>query len=288
LSFLLTQALNGLVYSMLLFLLSAGLSLIFGLMRVVNLTHGSFYMLGAYLGLAILNETGSFFLALAIAPILTGLLGAAFEILVIRRIYRRPQIDQVLLTFGFTFIALDLVQSVWGNTIRQLPPPPSLAASVALLGATFPLYRLFLIGLGCSLALLLFLVLERSRIGAMVRAGVDDAAMASGLGIDVEKLFTCVFAASVALAALAGVAAGPVLGLYPGMDSEILVVCFIVVVSGGMGSLRGALVGSLLIGEADIFGRAYLPVFAMFLVYALMILLLLLRPAGLFGVRQNV
>jgi branched-subunit amino acid ABC-type transport system permease component len=281
------QALNGLVYGMLLFLLSAGLTLIFGLMRVINLTHGSFYMLGAFIGFSVLQVSGNFWLALVVAPLLTAALGVAFELVFIRRVYRRPQLDQVLLTFGFTMIFFDLVQTLWGNAIRQMPPPAALDGMVAVLGSFIPLYRLFLIGLGLALGFLLWLVLDRSRLGAMVRAGVDNRAMAAGLGIDIERLFTIVFATSVGLAALAGVAAGPVLGLYPGMDAEFLILGFIVVVCGGMGSLRGAFLGSLLIGQADIFGRAYLPQFAMFLVYAVMIALLLARPQGLFGTRQH-
>ena len=277
------QLLNGLVYGMLLFLLSAGLSLIFGLLRVINLAHGSFYMLGAFVGLAVLQTTGNFWIALFGAPLLVGLLGVAFQLVFIRRIDRRPQLDQVLMTFGFTMIFFDLVQSVWGNAIRQVPPPASLAGSVLLGSVPFPSYRLFLIVLGLALALLLWLGLGRTRIGAMIRAGVDNRAMAAGLGIEIERLFTIIFALSVALAALAGVAAGPVLGLYPGMDGEILILCFITIVCGGMGSLRGAFVGSVLIGQADNFGRAYLPEFASFMVYAVMIALLLVRPRGLFG-----
>ncbi len=277
------QLLNGLVYGMLLFLLSAGLSLIFGLLRVINLAHGSFYMLGAFVGLAVLQTTGNFWIALFDAPLLVGLLGVAFQLVFIRRIDRRPQLDQVLMTFGFTMIFFDLVQSVWGNAIRQVPPPASLAGSVLLGSVPFPSYRLFLIVLGLALALLLWLGLGRTRIGAMIRAGVDNRAMAAGLGIEIERLFTIIFALSVALAALAGVAAGPVLGLYPGMDGEILILCFITIVCGGMGSLRGAFVGSVLIGQADNFGRAYLPEFASFMVYAVMIALLLARPRGLFG-----
>ena len=277
------QLLNGLVYGMLLFLLSAGLSLIFGLLRVINLAHGSFYMLGAFVGLAVIQTTGNFWIALFGAPLLVGLLGVAFQLVFIRRIDRRPQLDQVLMTFVFTMIFFDLVQSVWGNAIRQVPPPASLAGSVLLGSVPFPSYRLFLIVLGLALALLLWLGLGRTRIGAMIRAGVDNRAMAAGLGIEIERLFTIIFALSVALAALAGVAAGPVLGLYPGMDGEILILCFITIVCGGMGSLRGAFVGSVLIGQADNFGRAYLPEFASFMVYAVMIALLLARPRGLFG-----
>ncbi len=281
------QLLNGLVYGMLLFLLSAGLSLIFGLLRVINLAHGSFYMLGAFIGLTLSQFFGNFWMSLITAPILVGLLGVAFQLLFIRRVDRRPQLDQVLMTFGFTMIFFDLVQSIWGTAIRQLAPPAALSGSILIGTAPFPSYRLFLIALGLTLALLLWLGLERTRIGAMVRAGVDHRAIAEGLGANIDLLFTAIFALSVALAALAGVAAGPVLGLYPGMDGEILILCFITIVCGGMGSLRGAFIGSVLIGQADNFGRAYLPEFASFVVFAVMIALLLARPQGLFGQRAH-
>ena len=283
--FLLAQLLNGLVYGMLLFLMAAGLSLIFGLMNVVSLAHGSFFMLGAFLGLAIYHFTGSFWLALVLAPIPVTVIGVVMEFVFMRPLYRRGHMDQVLLTFGFTFIFFDIVQAVWGRTVLRLPPPDILKGVTHIGAGVFSAYRLFLIGLGFALALVLWLFLERSRIGAMVRAGVDDSATAAGLGANIPALFTSIFGAGVALAALGGVAAGPVLGLYPGMDAEILIPAFIVIVIGGMGSLRGAFFGSLLIGEADTFGKAYLPSIALFLIYLVMLFVLLLRPQGLFGIK---
>src|SRR6266849_2745710 len=204
--FLIAQLLNGLVYGALLFLMAAGLSLIFGLMNVVSLAHGSFFMLGAFCGLSIFRLTGSFWLALILAPIPVAVLGIVMELLFMRPLYRRGHMDQVLLTFGFTFVFFDLVQAVWGRVIVRLPAPEIL-----------------------------------------------QGAMEAGLGANIPALFTGIFGAGVALAALGGVAAGPVLGLYPGMDTEILIPAFIVIVIGGMGSLRGAFIGSLLIGEADTF-----------------------------------
>jgi len=283
--FLAAQLLNGLVYSMLLFLMAAGLSLIFGLMNVVSLAHGSFFMLGAYFGLAILEVTHSFWIAVVLSPILVGVLGIAMELLFMRPLYRRGHMDQVLLTFGFTFVVFDIVQSVWGKTTRSLPPPDILGGIVEIGAGVFPTYQLFLIGLGFALTFLLWLFLERSRLGAMVRAGVDDSTMAAGLGANIPALFTGIFGAGVALAALGGVTAGPVIGLYPGMDTEILIPAFIVIVIGGMGSLRGAFLGSLLIGEADTFGKAYLPSMALFLIYLVMLIILLVRPQGLFGIK---
>jgi branched-chain amino acid transport system permease protein len=242
-------------------------------------------MLGAFFGLSIFNFTGNFWLALVLAPVPVAVLGVAMELFFMRPLYARGHMDQVLLTFGFTFVFFDFVQSVWGRVILRLPPPPILQGATEIGVGVFATYRLFLIALGFAIALLLWLFLERSRLGAMVRAGVDDAAMAAGLGANVPLLFTGIFGAGVALAALGGVAAGPVLGLYPGMDTEILIPAFIVIVIGGMGSLRGAFVGSLLIGEADTFGKAYFPSLALFLIYLVMAVVLLARPQGLFGVK---
>jgi branched-chain amino acid transport system permease protein len=281
------QLLNGLVYGVLLFLMAAGLSLIFGLMNVVSLAHGSFFMLGAFFGWSIFRITGNFWLALLLAPIPVVVLGILLEVLFLRPLYRRGHMDQVLLTFGFTFVFLDLVQTVWGRTVLRLPAPEALQGTVQIGLGVFSAYRLFLIGFGFAIALLLWLLLERSRIGAMVRAGVDNAAMAAGLGANIPGLFTGVFAFGVALAALGGIAAAPVLGLYPGMDSEILIPAFIVIVIGGMGSLRGAFVGSLLIGVADTFGKAYFQSSAQFLIYLAMTGVLLIRPQGLFGINYS-
>jgi branched-chain amino acid transport system permease protein len=285
--FLLAQLLNGLVYGMLLFLTAAGLSLIFGLMNVVSLAHGSFFMLGAFVGLTIFELTHNFWIAFLLAPIPVAVLGIAMEMLFLRPLYRRGHMDQVLLTFGFTFVFFDIVQSVWGRTVRGLSPPQALQGMVEIGVGVFSSYRLFLIGLGFAIALLLWLFLERSRLGAMVRAGVDDAAMAAGLGANIPALFSAIFGAGVALAALGGIAAGPVLGLYPGMDTDILIPAFIVIVIGGMGSLRGAFLGSLLIGIADTFGKAYLPNLALFLIYLLMAIVLLVRPQGMFGIAHS-
>jgi branched-chain amino acid transport system permease protein len=282
---LVAQLLNGLVYGVLLFLMAAGLSLIFGLMNVVSLAHGSFFMLGAFLGLSIVRITGSFWVALVLAPLAVALLGVVMEVVFLRPLYARGHMDQVLLTFGFTFVFYDLVQTVWGRIVLRLPTPEILQGTVNIGAGVFSAYRLFLIGFGFAIALLLWLVLERSRIGAMVRAGVDNAAMAAGLGGNIPLLFTGIFGFGVALAGLGGVAAGPTLGLYPGMDTDILIPAFIVIVIGGMGSLRGAFIGSLLIGVADTFGKAYLQSIALFLIYLAMTVVLFIRPQGLFGIK---
>jgi branched-chain amino acid transport system permease protein len=285
--FIATQLVNGLAYGVLLFLMSAGLSLIFGLMNVVNIAHGSFFMIGAFTALAIMKWTGSFWAALALSWIPAVIIGIVMERVFIRRLYSRGHLDQVLLTFGFTFVFVDLVRMIFGADIRELPVPEVLTGVVQVAGVVIPKYRIFLIAFGGATALLLWFFLERSRVGAMVRAGVDDAFTARGIGINVELLFGAVFALGVGLAAVGGTVAGPLLGLYPGMDIEILIPAFIVVVIGGMGSLRGAFVASLFVGLVDTFGKAYVPGLALFLVYLLMVVVLLTRPQGLFGVKRT-
>jgi branched-chain amino acid transport system permease protein len=282
--FIATQLVNGLAYGVLLFLMSAGLSLIFGLMNVVNVAHGSFFMLGAFFALAIQKWTGSFWAALALSWIPAVAVGVVMERVFIRRLYTRGHLDQVLLTFGFTFVFVDLVRMVWGADIRELAIPDVLSGIVEVGGVIVPKYRLFLIVFGGLVGLILWLFLERSRVGAMVRAGVDDAFTATGIGINVPLLFASVFALGVGLAAVGGTVAGPILGLYPGMDIEILIPAFIVVVIGGMGSLRGAFVASVFVGIVDTFGKAYFPDFALFMIYFLMVVVLLTRPQGLFGI----
>jgi branched-chain amino acid transport system permease protein len=281
------QLLNGLVYGSLLFLMAAGLSLIFGLMNVVSLVHGSYFMLGAFFGLAIFRTTDNFWLALVLGPVPVIVLGVLMELLFLRPLYRRGHMDQVLLTFGFTFVFLDLVQTVWGRTVMRFPVPRALQGTLQIGFGVFSAYRLFLIGFGFATALLLWIFLERTRIGAMVRAGVDNAAMAAGLGANIPALFTSIFGLGVALAALSGIAAAPLLGLYPGMDTDILIPALIVIVVGGMGSLRGAFTGSLLIGICDTFGKAYFQSIALFLIYLTMAAVLLVRPQGLFGIKYS-
>jgi branched-subunit amino acid ABC-type transport system permease component len=283
LSEIFAQALNGLAYGVLLFLLSVGLTLIFGMLDVVNLAHGSFYMLGAYAGLALIAATGSFWLALLLAPLGVGIVGLVVERTCLRVLYRRPPLDQVLLTFGLIYLFEDIIRWIWGGTIRSIAPPPSLTASVTIGGATIPSYRLFVIVFGFLMAAALFLLIERTRLGAIIRAGVFDAEMAAGLGIDIQRVFTGVFAFGTALAGLSGVIAGPIQSASPPMGAGILIPALIVVVVGGLGSLKGSLAGSLIIGQAETFGKAWLPDAALLMIYAVMALVLLLRPQGLFG-----
>ncbi|MCC6187847.1 MAG: branched-chain amino acid ABC transporter permease [Anaerolineales bacterium] len=283
----LIQLLNGLVTSMLLFVMAAGLSLIFGLMDVINLTHGAFYLLGGYIGLTTVRRLGNFWLALMIAPLVVGGLGLLIEYFFLRRLYgRHRHLEQVLFTFGVTLIIIDLARATWGAYVESVPSPALLAGQVSLFNIQFPIYRLSLIGFGLLLALLLWLLIERTRLGAIVRAGVSDAQMVAGLGIDVQRVFAGVFAFGAALAALAGVVGAPVFTLYPGLDSEILILALVVVVIGGLGTLKGAFFGSLIIGLADTFGKALLPELSRFILFAVMALILLLRPSGLFGQKE--
>src|SRR5256885_8131729 len=211
------QALNGISFGALLFILAAGLSLIFGMMDVVNLAHDGFYMLGAYVTLAIVQRTGQFWLALAVAPLLVGLLGLALEPLLLRRL-RGRHLDQVLLTIGVSLVIADLIGLTFGREIRSIPLPPGLDRSVALAGGDYPLYRLFVIAFGVALAVLLALVHRRTRVGALIRAGVDDAQMLDALGVDTDRVFALTFGVGAGLACLAGVIAAPVFGIFPGMD----------------------------------------------------------------------
>ncbi|NJN53557.1 MAG: branched-chain amino acid ABC transporter permease [Anaerolineae bacterium] len=281
------QLLNGLVASMLLFIMAAGLSLIFGQMQVVNLAHGAFYLVGGYIGLTAVKQWSAFWPALILAPLLVGLLGWLMERFLLRGRYgREHQLQQVLLTFGVALVLSDLAQWQWGAYTQSLAPPVWLAAQIPLFGLQFPLYRLAIVAIGLLLAFTLYLFMGRTRLGVIVRAGVSDPQMVSGLGIDVQRVFALIFALGTGLAALAGVLGAPITTLYPGLDFEILILTLVVVVVGGLGSLRGAFLGALLIGLTDTFGKALFPEFSLFLIFAVMALVLLLRPSGLFGVRE--
>ena len=282
----LQQALNGLSFGALLFVLAAGLSLIFGMTDVVNLAHGAFYMLGAYVALSVTRVTGSFWVALVVAPLVLALIGLLIEPLLLRRL-RGRHLDQVLVTIGLSLVIADFIRLRddwgWGATVRSLPVPAGLDHSIAIAGSDYPVYRLFVIAFGIVLALVLALVNTRSRIGALVRAGVGDAQMLSALGVDTDRLFTVTFAVGAGLAGLAGVIAAPVFGLQPGMDVDALIYSLIVVVIGGLGSLGGAIAGSAVVGPGDTFGKVLVPQFALALIFAIMALVLLFRPTGLLG-----
>ena len=280
--FWIVQSLNGISFGMLLFLLAAGLSLVFGLMRIVNLTHGSFYLLGAYIGFTLIERTGSFLVALIVAPLCIAVVGLLMHRFLLRR-FQQVELAQVLLTFGMLFIFADMTLWKWGGYSQVLPKPAFLATSLVIGSIVFPAYRLFVIAAGMAIALLFWLVLERTKLGSMIRAGVDDEEMVRGLGINTPGLLTAVFALGAFLAALSGVIGGPFVGAYPGADFEVLLLALVVVIIGGLGSMRGAFVGSLVVGLIDTFGRALVPELAMFTIFAPMALILVLRPRGLFG-----
>jgi len=282
----LQQALNGFSFGALLFILAAGLSLIFGMMDVVNLAHGAFYMLGAYVALSVTRATGSFWVALVVAPLVLAAFGLLVEPLLLRRL-RGRHLDQVLITIGLSLVIADFIRLRddwgWGATVRSLPFPAGLDHSVAIAGSDYPTYRLFVIGFGVGLAILLAVLHRRTRVGALVRAGVGDAEMLSALGVDTDRLFTITFAIGAGLAGLAGVVAAPVFGLQPGMDVDALIYSLIVVVVGGLGTLSGAIAGGALVGTADTFGKVLFPQFALALIFAIVAFILLLRPTGLLG-----
>jgi branched-chain amino acid transport system permease protein len=276
------QILNGLSLGMILFLLSAGLSVIFGVMRIINLAHGSFYLVGGYVALTIILATDSFWLGLLIAPLLVGLLGGTIHRFLLQNV-QSNELAQVLLTFGVLLMISDLTIWIWGGLPRTLPRPEILEGAVQIGGLIFPTYRVALTAAGVLAAILIWLVLERTLVGAIVRAGVDDQEMARGIGIRINNVFTAVFAAGAALAAAAGVLGGALLGVYPGADFDVVLLAFAVVVIGGLGSLRGAFVGSLFIGLIDTFGKALFPQYALFTTFVPMALMLAIRPTGLFG-----
>lgn len=286
--FLIAQLINSLVFGILLFMMAAGLSLIFGLMNVVNIAHGSFFMIGAFTAYSVAQWSNSFWLAVGVSWVPAVIVAVLMERLFLRPLYQRGHLEQVLLTFGFIFVFSDITRYLWGTNIQSVALPAALDGSFEIAGSLVPIYRIGLIAFGGLVALALWLFLERSRVGAMVRAGVDDAATAAGIGINVPFLFSCIFALAGALAAIGGAVASPILGVYLGMDMDVLIPSFIVVVLGGMGSLRGALVASLLVGVLDTFGKAYFPDFSLFTVYLAMVVVLLLRPQGLFGIAKGI
>ncbi len=280
--FWVTQAFNGVSYGSLLFLLASGLSLIFGVMRIVNLAHGSYFMLGGYVGLTVMWRTGSFVLALAAGALAVALVGAAMERLFLRRLPGQT-LGQVLMTVGFALIFQDLALLIWGGDPYTIPVPRMLTGVVTAGPARFPIYRIFIVIVAALVGALLWLALDRTRVGAKIRAAVDDAEMAQGVGIHVPALQLAVFALGAGLAAFGGVIGAGFLGVYPGLDFELLPYAFVVVIVGGLGSLPGAMVGSLLVGLLDNFGKALFPELSYFTLFAPMALILALKPTGLFG-----
>ncbi len=277
-----THMLNGLAYGLLLFILAAGLSLIFGMMDVINLSHGSFYLVGGFLGVGLVDDLGSWWLALAVTVGIVAVLGLIAEISLLRPMYNRDHLDQILLTFGLALIIEDASEWIFGTTIQSMSYPSAFSQSVEFLGVVIPSYRLLVIFVGLVLAVALYLLLERTRVGSIIRAGVSDREMVSALGFNITAIFGAVFVGGLALAGLAGFIGTPILGVYSGLDFEILILTLIIVVVGGLGSLTGAFWASLLIGITQILGQAYFPSIAALIIYVVMAIVLLIRPQGLF------
>lgn len=276
------QTLNSIAFGGLLFLLASGFSLIFGLMRIPNLAHGGLFMLGAYVGATMLSHGVDFWLSAVSTAITVGVLGAVLERVLLRRLAGNER-GQVLVTLGIGFIIADMCLMVWGGDPLPLAAPRALRPPLRLVGLVFPTYRLVVLGVAVAALIALVLLMDRTRLGAMIRAGVDDRQMARGVGVPVGLLFTAVFFLGAALAGFGGVIGGPILSAYPGLDSDMLPLALIVVILGGIGSLPGALAGSFLVGFIYNFGTALFPDFAYVVLFLPMVLALVFRPQGLFG-----
>jgi branched-chain amino acid transport system permease protein len=280
----LIQTLNGVQYGLLLFLIASGLTLIFGIMHIINLAHGALYMIGAYLAYWLTAQLGNLFLAILLAVPIAIVIGVVIERFLIQALYKRDHLDQVLLTFGLILV-FDAMQSIlWGNEVHAVPIPEILRGSIQLTdNLNYPVYRLFISAICALIALAMYVVLQRTRLGMIIRGGASNREMVQSLGINIRSIYTLVFAAGAALTALAGMIAAPVSSVYPGMGNHILIICFVVVVIGGIGSIKGAFLGALLVGLTATWGAVLVPEFAGAVVYALMAAVLLFKPRGLFA-----
>jgi branched-chain amino acid transport system permease protein len=276
------DVLNGIAFGSILFILASGFSLALGVIRIVNIAHGAFYMLGFYVALSTLRGTDSFLLAVVAASLAIMVLAAFLQVVFLKRLHDRP-LPQVLLTFGVTLVIAEVAQLVWGGYPQVLDPPGVFAGSVDLGSLTFPEYRLFLIAVAVVLAVVLWLGIERTRVGAVVRASVDDQEMARSMGVNIQRVFMLTFAVAGLLAGLGGALGGPVLGAYQGVQFETLTLTLVVVVLGGVGNVGGAFAGSMLVGVINSVGNVHFPELSYFLLFAPMILMLSVRPTGLFG-----
>ena len=281
-SFWLIQTLNSLALGGVLFTLAAGFSLIFGLMRIANLSHGAYFMLGAYVGLSVMSNGYGFFTAVVAAGLSVALLGGVVERFILRRLAGNP-LSQVLATLGVAFVIADFCLWFWGGDPRPMSGPDFLSGSVRLFGLVFPLYRLSMLVFSIVIGIGLWLLLDKTRLGMMIRASVDDMQMARGIGIPSSRLFTIVFCLGAALAGIGGVLAAPILSVYPGMDADMLPLALVVVILGGLGSLLGAFIGSFVIGLIYTFGQVLFPDLAYIILFLPMVIILAIRPRGLFG-----
>lgn len=284
-SFIAFQILNGLSYSMLLFIIASGLTIIFGLLDIPNFAHGSFYMLGAYFTYSfVMLLGGNFFLATVMAFFSLSIIGMILEYLPLRRIYNRPHALQLLMTFSFILILDDAAKFFWGTAFKSIRPPNIFSGSVLVLGERdFPVYSLFIIFSGILIALILWLILYKTKLGKLIQAGTSNKEMLSALGVNVPRLFTVVFMLGSALAGLAGGLAGPQIALTVGMAESIIITVFAIIIVGGVGSLKGAFISSILVGELNAIGICFIPRFAMIFTYILVVIILLTKPEGLFG-----
>ena len=280
--FLLTQAFNGISFGAILFLLSSGLSLIFGVMKIVNIAHGSYYMLGGYIGLSMMWRVGNFYLAMLVGALSIAVIGLLMERIFLRRYYLQDM-PQVLLTMGFALIFRDLAFIIWGGDPFSFPVPKFLEGSMKISTIIFPTFRAFAVLVAAIVVLCLWLFYERTSLGARLRACVDDSEMAGGMGINVPLVSGSMFALGAGLAAFGGVIGGPFFGVFPGADFDLLPLAFVVVILGGMGSLKGAAIGSILVGLIDTFGKALVPDLSYFTLFAPMAIVLAIKPTGLFG-----
>lgn len=279
---LILTALNGVARGLLLFTMAAGLSLLFGLMNVLNLAHGALLLIGGYVGVALAMSGEGFFSALPVAIVVGALLGIGL-FLAVKPIAHRGHLQQGLLTLGFAFIFADIAKMLWGNNVYLPSPPEIFAGSTQIFGLPYPVYRLVVIIVGAVIAVGIFFIFERTRLGALVRAAVSDQEMVAALGYRVSLITGGVFAGAAALAAFGGVVGAPLLGVRPGLDTDMLILALVVIVIGGLGSLKGALIGAILIGQVQTLGVALLPEISSFLLFGIMALVLLVKPAGLFG-----
>ena len=282
-AFFITQSLNALSQAALLFFLGVGLTLIFGIMRIVNFAHGTLYMLGAFVGYSVARSTGSFWPALLLAPLGVGGVGALFELAILRRLYRRDASAFLMVTFGLALVLGEIVRLIWGPEALQVEPPQAFAGIVFLAGEPFPTYRLFLIAAGIIIAVAIWQLLDRTRLGLIIRAASQNPEMVSALGIDVNLVRSMVFGIGCSLAGIGGVLAAPLVTASVGMAATMIIDAFVIVIIGGMGSFLGSLIAALLIAFIQVFGEYYLPDFALAFMYLLMLLVLVIRPGGLLG-----
>ncbi|GAD15329.1 branched-chain amino acid ABC transporter permease [Geobacillus sp. G4] len=278
------QLVNGVSYGMLLFVITCGLSLVFGILGVLNLAHGSLYMIGAYVAYTMTSQWfENFWLALIVAPLVVAVLSLAIELILLRPTYHLGHLSQVLLTFGLAYVIHDVTSMIWGSDVLSIPLPSPLSETLPLFNQEFPAYRLFVVAAGVVLALCLWFVQEKTRWGAIIRAGLSDKEMISALGVNIKLVFTAVFFAGGYLAGGGGVIASPILGLYPSMEFQTLILALVVLVVGGLGSIAGTFVASLVVGIVETFGRFLMPELSLFLVFGLMAVILICKPNGLLG-----